>query len=117
VEYHRAWVYLAKRFGMEILGRVEPLPGIPPSARDLARLADLIRRHGSLAVVREAYQAESSVEFLERETGARGVVLSASCAEPTPEAYLATFDRAAELLGHAGGPADGSAGAAAGDAR
>jgi len=112
VEYHRTWVYLAKRFGMEIVGRVEPLPGIPPSARNLADLADVIRRHGSIAVVRDAYQDESSVVFLTRETGARSVVLPASCAEPTPESYLATFDHAAELLGHTGAGDAGNPGGA-----
>jgi hypothetical protein len=39
------------------------------------------------------------VGFLVRETGARAAVLSASCDEPTAESYLATFDRAAGVLG------------------
>lgn len=99
VEYHRMWTYLAKRFGMEIAGQVEPLPGIPPSARDLAGLADVIRARGALPIVREIYHGGSSVGFLVRETGARAVMLSASCDEPTPESYLATFDRAADALG------------------
>lgn len=107
VEYHRMWIYLANRFGMQIVGNVEPLPGIPPSARDLADLADVIRKHGSIAVVRDVYQDEASVSFLARETGARPVLLQASCSDPTPESYLATFDRAAELLGRAAGTAAG----------
>lgn len=99
VEYHKTWVYLAKRFDMRILGQVEPLPGIPPSAHDLADLADIIRRHGSVPIVRDVYHDESTVKFLGREAGARAVVLQASCPEPTPESYLSTFDRAAALLG------------------
>lgn len=110
VEYHKMWVYLATRFGMEIVGQVEPLPGIPPSARDLAALADVIRARGAIPIVRDVYQDASTVSFLVRETGARGVVLAASCAEPTPESYLSTFDHAAELLGGApaGAPLGGS---------
>lgn len=112
VEYHKMWVYLADRFGMEIVGQVEPLPGIPPSARDLAALADVIRKHGAIPVLRDVYQDESSVRFLARETEARPVVLQASCPEPTPESYLGTFDRAAELLGRAAGEGDAATGAA-----
>lgn len=112
VEYHSMWTYLAHRFGMEIVGQVEPLPGIPPSARDLADLADRIRRHGALPIVRDVYQDGGSIDFLARETDARPVVIAASCAEPTPESYLATFDRAAELLG--GATAAGAAAAAGG---
>ena len=101
VEYHKTWVYLAARFDMEIVGQVEPLPGIPPSARDLAELAAAIRARGELPVVREVYHSESALSFLTRESGARPVVLAASCGHPTPESYLDTFDHAAEALGHA----------------
>jgi ABC-type Zn uptake system ZnuABC Zn-binding protein ZnuA len=101
VEYHKMWIYLAHRFGMEIIGQVEPLPGIPPSARDLADLAATLRARGAVPVVREVYHSESAVDFLTRESGARPVVLAASCGHPTPESYLATFDHAAEALGHA----------------
>ncbi|MBZ0269240.1 metal ABC transporter substrate-binding protein [bacterium] len=99
VEYHKMWIYLAERFGMEIAGQVEPLPGIPPSAHDLADLAAAIRQRGHLPVVRDVYHDKSLVQFLVREAGARPVVLQASCPEPTSASYLSTFDLAAKLLG------------------
>jgi zinc/manganese transport system substrate-binding protein len=98
VEYHRTWSYAAQRFGMEIAGRVEPLPGIPPTAHHLADLSATIREKKVPVVVREVFHPEGPVEFLERETEARGVVMPASCEEPTPESYFALFDRAAALL-------------------
>jgi zinc/manganese transport system substrate-binding protein len=99
VEYHRTWVYAADRFGMRIEGEVEPLPGIPPTAQHLVSLASLIRERKPAVVIRDVFHPAESVEFLERETGVRGVVVSASCAEPTPQSYLATFDHLAEVLG------------------
>jgi zinc/manganese transport system substrate-binding protein len=103
VEYHRTWAYLAARFGVEIAGRVEPLPGIPPSAKHLAELAGTIRSRKVTILIRDVYHAPSPTEFLERETGIRTVVLGSSCDQPTPEAYLALFDRVAEALRGPGG--------------
>jgi hypothetical protein len=49
-------------------------------------------------VIRDVYHAADPLEFLHRETGVRTAVLSASCDEPTPEAYFALFDHAAGVL-------------------
>ena len=31
VTYHRSWPNFAERFGLDVIGYVEPKPGIPPS--------------------------------------------------------------------------------------
>jgi zinc/manganese transport system substrate-binding protein len=98
VEYHRTWSYAAARFGMTITGRVEPLPGIPPTAHHLADLSATIRETKTPVVIRDVHQSKDPLEFLHRETGVRTAVLPASCDEPTPEAYFALFDRAAAVL-------------------
>lgn len=98
VEYHRTWIYAAKRFGMEIAGQVEPLPGIPPTGQHLAALAATIREKHVPVVIRDVFHSEDPGEFLQRETGARAAVVSASCDEPTPESYFQTFDRLADAL-------------------
>jgi zinc/manganese transport system substrate-binding protein len=103
VEYHRTWSYFAQAFGARIEGRVEPLPGIPPSARHLADLAETIRETRVPVVIRDAYHPRGPVDFLARETGARAVMLAASCEEPTAASYLARFDRAVDVLGPGGG--------------
>ena len=36
--YHRTWSYLVKRFGMDIVGYVEPKPGISPSPLEIRNL-------------------------------------------------------------------------------
>jgi zinc/manganese transport system substrate-binding protein len=99
VEYHRSWGYAAERFGMTIAGHVEPLPGIPPTAQHLAKLAATIRDREVPVVIRDVYHPGDPLEFLARETGVRTAVLPSSCDEPTPESYFALFDRAAEVLG------------------
>ncbi len=101
VEYHRSWIYFARAFDMQILGSVEPLPGIPPSAKHLSALGALIRETRVPVVVRDSYHAADPVEFLVRETGVQAAVLPSACKEPTPEAYLRHFDEAANVLGRA----------------
>ncbi len=104
VEYHDTWLYLANRFDITIAGRVEPLPGISPTARQLATLSSTIRTDEIRVVVRDPFHSESPVEFLERETGVRDVVIPSVCEEGRPEAYLATFDRVCAALESAVSP-------------
>ena len=99
VQYHRTWVYLAERFGMRIAGQVEPLPGIPPTARHLAELATTIRAERIPVVVRDPYHSDSAGEFLARETGVTAIVLPSSCDGPLPSDYIAHFDQIAAALG------------------
>jgi zinc/manganese transport system substrate-binding protein len=98
IEYHRTWVYAAQRFGMNIAGQVEPLPGIPPTAQHLAALSTTIREKHVPVVIRDLYHPEGPLEFLQRETGARAAVVPASCDEPTPQSYFQLFDRLVSTL-------------------
>ena len=42
--YHRTWSYLLKRFGLDIVGYVEPKPGIAPSPLEIRNLVDTMVR-------------------------------------------------------------------------
>jgi len=106
VQYHATWPYLADRFGMEIVGTVEPLPGIPPSARHLAELAATIRKQGARVVIREPYHDDDAVAFLVRETGVDTAVLPSSCDAPTEASLLAHLDQVVSVLGRPPSSAD-----------
>jgi zinc/manganese transport system substrate-binding protein len=43
VLYHRDAIYLLDRFDVPLLGTIEPVPGVPPSGRDLRNLAGKLR--------------------------------------------------------------------------
>jgi ABC-type Zn uptake system ZnuABC Zn-binding protein ZnuA len=55
VTYHKNFVYFADRFGIGILGHVEPKPGIPPSPRHIADLSEAMRQAGVKVVAYEPY--------------------------------------------------------------
>jgi zinc/manganese transport system substrate-binding protein len=73
--YHESWEYLARRFGLEIVGTLEPKPGIPPSPSHLARLMDRMQELDVELILKEPYYEGKNPELVARETGARVVEL------------------------------------------
>lgn len=90
--YHRSWTYFADAFGFEVLDTVEPVPGIPPTARHLADLVTQARARKVGVLIQEPYFPLDGGRFLTREAGVRQVVQAASCATAAAGAYLAHFD-------------------------
>jgi zinc/manganese transport system substrate-binding protein len=44
VTYHRSWTYFTDRFGLVIIGELEPKPGIPPSPSHLEAIIELVKK-------------------------------------------------------------------------
>lgn len=96
--YHRSWSYFADAFGLEVMDTVEPVPGIPPTARHLADLVTQARSRKVTLLIQEPYFPLDGGRFLTREAGVRQVVQSGSCATPDAGAYLAHFDAIMDAL-------------------
>jgi zinc/manganese transport system substrate-binding protein len=78
VTYHRSWTNFADAFGLDVVGYVEPKPGIPPSpAHTLALQQDMKQRSIRILLV-EPYFDLKTPNAIGRETGARVVVLPPS---------------------------------------
>jgi manganese/iron transport system substrate-binding protein len=75
VSFHDAWPYFARRFGLDIVATVEPIPGQEPSAKELARLVDLVRREHIKVITTEPQLPSALPDMLARETGATVVSL------------------------------------------
>ncbi|MFH2000933.1 MAG: metal ABC transporter substrate-binding protein [Planctomycetota bacterium] len=69
VTYHRSWSYFVKHFGMEVIGEIEPKPGIAPTAGHLAKLIRKIREEGADLVIKETYYSDQYPELLKEKTG------------------------------------------------
>jgi len=76
ITYHDAWPYFARRFGLDIVASVEPIPGQEPSARELARLVDMIRRERIKVVTTEPQLPSALPGMLAKETGVRVLMLN-----------------------------------------
>ena len=90
--YHRSWSYFAAAFGYEVVANVEPVPGIPPTARHLAELIQIAKGRHVPVLIQEPYFPADAGKFLNREAGVRPVTASPSCDAPTAGSYLAHFD-------------------------
>lgn len=75
VSYHESWEYLADRFGLNIVGHLEPKPGIPPSPSHLAKLMERMAASGAQMILVEPYYENDNPEMVSRETGATVVEL------------------------------------------
>lgn len=76
ITYHDAWPYFARRFGLDIVASVEPIPGQEPSAKELARLVDLIRAEHIKVITTEPQLPSALPEMLAKETGVKVLVLN-----------------------------------------
>ncbi|HET6617467.1 MAG TPA: metal ABC transporter substrate-binding protein, partial [Gemmatimonadota bacterium] len=75
VTYHESWEYFARRFGLELVGTLEPKPGIPPSPSHLAQLMDRMKASEVKLILKEPYYEDKNPDLVARETGARVVEL------------------------------------------
>jgi ABC-type Zn uptake system ZnuABC Zn-binding protein ZnuA len=76
VSYHRDLVYLADRYGIELVGTLETKPGVPATPGHLETLVDTMKREQVKLVIREvAYELPLARTVAER-TGAQVVTIS-----------------------------------------
>ena len=68
--YHDSWPYFARRYGMTVIGAVQPSDFAEPSARELARLIDQIEAEQIPAVFGSEVFASDALETIARESGA-----------------------------------------------
>ena len=73
--YHKFFEYLAHEFGFEILGYVEPKPGIPPSAGWVEKIIDLAKKTNPEAILTTSYSGTREVTFLSQKSGVRYIVV------------------------------------------
>jgi ABC-type Zn uptake system ZnuABC Zn-binding protein ZnuA len=104
VDDHPMWAYFARRFGLDVVGHLEPKPGIPPTTRHLAELIALMRAQDVRLILAAAYYDPRHARFVAEETGAR-VALMANLvgARPGTDDYLAMIDYNVRQISTAGG--------------
>jgi zinc/manganese transport system substrate-binding protein len=78
VAWHTSWRYLAQYTGMNIVGFMEPRPGVPPSPSHLAGLIATIRRTGAKIIIMEPFYDRRTADLVAQRSGARVVVLPPS---------------------------------------
>jgi zinc/manganese transport system substrate-binding protein len=99
VTYHRSWPNFTERFGLDVIGYVEPRPGIPPSPSHTIDLIGEMKRQQVKILLVEPYFDLKTPQSIARETGAKVVVMSPSVGgEKEITDYIALFDYDIKLL-------------------
>ena len=71
VTYHRSFPNFAERFGLAIVGYVEPRPGIPPTPQHTLDLINEMKRQNIKLIMVEPYFDSKTPNAIGRETGAQ----------------------------------------------
>jgi ABC-type Zn uptake system ZnuABC Zn-binding protein ZnuA len=69
--YHDSWAYFADRYGMEVIGAVQPSDFSEPSAREVANLIEQVKSAGVPAVFGSEVFPSDVLETIANEAGAK----------------------------------------------
>jgi zinc/manganese transport system substrate-binding protein len=78
VTYHNSWPNFADRFKLNVVGYVEPRPGIPPSPGHTLDLMQEMKRQQVKIIMVEPYFDLKTPNAIARDTGAQVVVMAPS---------------------------------------
>ena len=90
---HNIWPYFAKRFGFEVIGFLEPFPGIAPTTRHLGEVAEQMKAAGTSVILSAAYFHPRYAEKVASATGASVVFMADQVgAREGVDDYIAMID-------------------------
>jgi zinc/manganese transport system substrate-binding protein len=78
VTYHRSWANFADRFGIDVIGYVEPKPGIPPTPSHTLDVIQEMKRQNVKLILVEPYFDLKTPQSIARATGAEVLMLPPS---------------------------------------
>ena len=100
VTYHRSWPNFMARFGLEVIGYVEPKPGIPPSPAHTLQLIDEMKRADVKLIVVEPYFSLKTPQAIASQVPGGKVLILAPSVGGVKEAadFIQLFDYNINLL-------------------
>lgn len=75
VAYHKNWIYFKQLFGVEVIGHVEPKPGIPPSPKHVEELVQQMKKNNVKVIFAANYFDEFKVKKICAKVGATPVIV------------------------------------------
>jgi ABC-type Zn uptake system ZnuABC Zn-binding protein ZnuA len=93
VTYHKTFPYFANRFNLNVVGSLEPKPGIPPSPTHINSLIPMMKNDGVKLILIEPFRERKTPEFVASQTGAKIVVFPIMVGgQKETDDYLSLFD-------------------------
>jgi zinc/manganese transport system substrate-binding protein len=99
VTYHNSWPNFARYFKLDVVGFLEPKPGIPPTPQHKLEIVNLMLKEKVPLILMEVYFDRKDPDFVASKTGAKVVVLTPSVGgEPSAKDYISLFDTDVDAL-------------------
>ena len=78
VTFHRSWPNFMERWGLDVIGYVEPKPGIPPTPQHTLEVIDAMKREGAKLIIVEPYFDLKTPQSIASQVGGKVLVLAPS---------------------------------------
>lgn len=75
IEYHKLYDYLIRRYTIVLSGTIEPLPGIPPTAKHIIELEKSISSDSIKYILQDVYNPKDAGEHLAQKYGIKLIIL------------------------------------------
>ena len=75
VQYHELYNYFLKRYEIESIANIEPLPGIAPSSKHTIQLIMLMKQNHIKTILQDVYHERKTAAFIAEKTGAKVAVI------------------------------------------
>ncbi len=99
VTYHRSWPNFAEAFGLDVIGYVEPKPGIPPTPQHTLEVIQAMKAQNVKIIMVEPYFDLKTPNSIASRTGGKVLVMSPSVGGlPQAADYFKLFDTEIDML-------------------
>jgi len=78
VTFHRSWPNFMQRWGLDVMGYVEPKPGIPPTPQHTIEVIDEMKRQNAKLIIVEPYFDLKTPQAIANQVGGKVLVLAPS---------------------------------------
>ncbi len=75
VQYHELYNYFLKRYDIQNIGNIEPIPGISPSSKHTLALIMSMRQNHVKTILQDVYHEKKTAKFIASKTGAKVQVI------------------------------------------
>jgi zinc/manganese transport system substrate-binding protein len=99
ITYHKSFDYFLNRFGLQIVGQLEPKPGIEPTASHIKSMVERSRKEGVKLVIMEPFRPRRNAEPAAKAIPAKLLILpdKVGAMEKATD-YFSEFDLLTKLL-------------------
>jgi zinc/manganese transport system substrate-binding protein len=99
VTYHRSWTNFADAFGLDVIGFVEPKPGIPPTPQHTLDVINAMKAQNIKIIMVEPYFDTKTPNSIASKSGAKVLIMPPSAGGVAQAAdYFKLFDYNVNLL-------------------